>query len=52
MIRIFACISVFVISVVYPLVVHADNVSYKNFSVNASSWVETDDQSINMFSRD
>ena len=48
MIRIFACISVFVIGVVYPLVVHADNVSYTNFSVNASSWVETDDQSINV----
>ena len=48
MIRIFACISVFVIGVVYPFVVHADNVSYTNFSVNAESWVETDDQSINV----
>ena len=48
MIRIFACISVFVISVVYPLVVHADNVSYKNFSVYANSYFETDGQSINV----
>ena len=48
MIRIFACISVYVIGVVYPLVVHADNVSYTNFSVNANSYVETEEQSINV----
>ena len=48
MIRIFACILVFVIGVVYPFVVYADNVSYTNFSVNADSWVETDEQSINV----